>query len=218
MRLKGKPSWFTLLFVGVLALSLSAPLAVLLGAGQGFLGAVSTMSLGMTLAALLVYTRDTHSISAVTQRQWQRANLIPVTYEIRDKIVDGKPRTMFHLVNPSSLCVRVKVKCCFMVEGKAVYDRPDFSGLDTWYIFPGQQVQGWFAVEALVASAGLNLPQAVARQAVVEREKFVTMSLQLFLRDELDNRRDLPVRNMFYDFEKNCWIPLLTQRDDWVLE
>jgi hypothetical protein len=173
--------------------------------------------LALTLVALVIYAWDTNSIARVAREQWERATVLNTAYEMNIADKKGDPGvTTFRIHNPSTLVVRAKVRCHFQVYGDRVDYHPAYNGGETWYLFPQQISQGWFAIERLLQKKGKTIAQIMAERTEGNKEEQLTMDLELEFRDERGIRRVLPSRHHYFDFDRWVWIPSLTARDDWA--
>jgi hypothetical protein len=184
---------------------------------QSLLDIATFIVLTLTLIVLIAYAHDTHSIAQVTREQWKRLSVLNMTYGMETVDQKGGPGlTLFRIHNPSTLFVRAKVRCNFRLYDDRVDLPPSYDGTETWYVFPQQTSQGWFENEWLLQKKGKTVAQMMTEQKEGNRTEQLTMDLELEFRDELGGRRVLPRRRHYFDFEKWRWIPVLTQKDDWV--
>jgi len=209
-----------LLIVGIIVAILLAGFIVVMALDQpkiDFLGLGTFVVLTLTLLALSLYTHDTRSMAKVAQEQWKRNSVLNATYsmEVRGE-AGGSARTMFRIHNPSTLVVRAKVRCNFRVYGELAEYHDDFNGKKTWYVFPQQMSQGWFEIAPLLAKKGKTCRQMVAEVTEDNRCEQLTMDLEIEFRGELGDKRKLPSRKHFFDFEERRWVPYFTKEDDWV--
>jgi hypothetical protein len=175
------------------------------------------VTLTLTLIALVIYAWDTHSIAQVAREQWKRQGVYDTAYEM--SIADKRGEsgvTTFRIHNSSKLVVRAKVRCNFQVYGDRVDYHPSYNGGETWYVFPQQISQGWFAIELLLQKKNKTVKQIMAERTEENKEIQLTMDLELEFRDELEQRRILPSRHHYFDFDRWIWIPQLTIKDDWI--
>lgn len=181
------------------------------------LGTATFVVLALTLCALIIYAYDTNTIARVTRDRWKREGVLATAYSLLAVEPKGGPgRTLFRIHNRSTLVVRAKVKCGFRVYGEAVDGTAEFSGTTTWYVFPQEDVQGWFELQDLLQKKGKSVAQLVAERTPGNRCDQLKMSLQVEFRDELGERRILPSRDHFFEFAEWRWVPVLTMQDDWV--
>jgi hypothetical protein len=173
--------------------------------------------LTLTLIALGIYAWDTHSIATVAREQWKIQGVFDTAYEMAITDKKGESgRTVLRIHNSSKLIVRAKVRCNFRVYGSRVDYHPIYQGGETWYVFPQQISQGWFAIELLVQKKGKTIPQIIAERTEANKEMQLTMDLELEFRDELGKTRALPSRHHYFDFNDWIWIPQLTIKDEWL--
>jgi hypothetical protein len=181
-----------------------------------WIGTGTLIVLSITLITVAIYAYDTHSIAGATRWQLMRDGILSVTYGMRmARVGVFLDRTLFVFDNPSTLLVRAKVWCDFMVDGKPVEYHSDFNGKKTWYLYPRQTSQGYFEVSKLLDKASLSFADMVAARNDSNAETQLTMDLRIVFRDELGNRREFPTRRHFFDFKAKRWVPRLTQLDDW---
>ena len=118
---------------------------------------------------------------------------------------------MFRLHNPSTLLVRARVQCNLKVYGAPVQAGALYDGDDVWLIFPQETSQGWFEIETLLERKGKNVAAMIAEGTPANRKDQLTMRLKLEFWDELGERRVLPARPHYFDFERWAWIPQLAE-------
>ena len=170
----------------------------------------------LTLIALILYAYDTHSIASVTKSRWERENVLSTSYSLGLAAPSkGTDRVFFRLMNPSTLVIRAKVQCNFMVYGERVDYHDDFNSKKTWYIFPQQESLGFFELSQLLAKKGKTLNDMKNEMATANKYEQLTMDLEIKLWDELGTKRRLPSRRHFFDFQEWRWVPTLTKEDDW---
>jgi uncharacterized protein with PQ loop repeat len=168
--------------------------------------------LAFTLIVLVWYAYDTNSIARVTRERWIREGVLGTTYSMELIGDKGQPgRTLFRIHNPSTLIVRARVKCNFRVYGDSIKADPIYDGEDIWLVFPQQTSQGWFEVDSLLQKKGKNVAAMIAECTPANRKDQFTMVLELEFWDELGDRRKLPARPFYFDFERWAWIPQLTE-------
>ena len=80
-------------------------------------------------------------------------------------------------------------------------------------LFPQQMCQGWFEVESLVQKQGKTVVSMIQESTPANRREQLTMNLELEFRDEFGERRKLPNRRHYFDFDRWAWIPHLSQRE-----
>ena len=134
--------------------------------------------------------------------------------ETNDK--GGEGRILFGINNPSTLLIRAKVRCNFMVYNVPVEYNDDFNGKNTWYIFPQQISQGWYEINRLLNNRGKTIEDMCQEYSDNNRDKQLTMDLEIEFIDELENPRKLPSRKHYFAFNDWRWIPVLTKKDDWA--
>lgn len=172
--------------------------------------------LALTLITLVVYAYDTNSIARVSSERWKREGVLTTTYEIVITGTKGEPgRTLFRIHNPSTLVVRAKVMCNFRLYGDPITADPPYSGMEIWFVFPQQISQGWFEIEALLQKKGKTVAAMLGERTPANCSNQFTMNLELEFRDELGERRTLPARQHYFDFDAWNWIPVLTQPSGW---
>ena len=171
--------------------------------------------LSLTLIVLIRYAYDTNSIAKATQERWMRESVISTTYST--ELLGGKGdrgRTLFRIINPSTLIVRAKVNCNFKIYGEPVSAGPAYDGSETWLLFPQQMSQGWFEIESILQKKGKSVAQMTTEHVPENTKDQLTMMLSLKFCDELGVSRELPQRLHYFDFDLWVWIPELTERID----
>jgi hypothetical protein len=169
--------------------------------------------LTLTLVVLIWYAYDTNSIARITQHRWLREGVLGTTYSLQlvgDKGQVG--RTLVQLHNPSTLIVRAKINFNFRVYGQPVTAGALYDGNEVWLLFPQQMSQGWFEIESLLQKNGKTVAAMIEECTGANRKDQLTMELELEFWDELDERRKLPARVHYFDFERWAWIPQLAER------
>jgi hypothetical protein len=167
----------------------------------------------LTLVALAWYTYDTNQMARITRERWMRDAVLSTTYSLD---LTGTPgdvgKTLLKLVNPSTLIVRARVKCNFAVYGVATKYGPLYDGEETWLVFPQQYSQGWFEVETILRSRGKTVSAMLSERTDANAKEQLTALLELEFWDELGNRRELPRRRHYFDFNLKHWgwIPSLS--------
>jgi carbonic anhydrase len=58
--------------------------------------------------------------------------------------------------------------------------------------------------------------EMIAAQTPTNETEQLTMDLEIEFRNELNERRLLPQRRHYFDFGGWCWIPVVSQKDDWA--
>lgn len=172
--------------------------------------------LSLTLIALVVYAYDTHIIANYSKLTWERASILNTTY-LMEYIKDSKKgRTVFKIINPSSLMIKARITCEFEVYGKNVEYSDDFNGKNIWYVFPQQTSQGWFEIETLLKKQKKSINEMRDEYSDKKRDKQMTMELNIEFRDEENRTRKLPSRKHYFAFNNMRWIPVLTKKEDWI--
>jgi hypothetical protein len=145
-----------------------------------------------------------------------RDGVLSTTYAMQligDKGQAG--RTLFQLHNPSTLLVRARVACNFLVYGDPIKADPAYDGKDVWLLFPQQVSQGWFEVDSLLQNKGKSVAAMIAERTPANCKDQLTMALELEFWDELGAKRKLPARRHYFDFDRWAWIPQLTEGREW---
>jgi hypothetical protein len=169
--------------------------------------------LSLTLIVLTWYAYDTNSIAKVTQERWMREGVLSTTYSTELLGTKGdNGRTLFRIINPSSLIVRAKVNCNFKIYGEPVSAGSAYDGSETWLLFPQQMSQGWFEIESILQKKGKSVAIMTTEHVQENTKEQLTMMLSLEFWDELGARRELPQRLHYFDFNQWVWIPELTER------
>jgi hypothetical protein len=174
----------------------------------------SFLILSLTLIVLIWYAYDTNSIARVTRERWMREGVLGTTYSMQllgKKEEPGQGRTLFILNNSSPLIVRAKVNCNFRVYGESAEAGAPYSGKDWWILFPHQLSQGWFEINTLLQTKGKSIAAMIAEANPQNCTHQLTMFLELEFSDELGQKRTLPGRSHYFDFERWGWIPKLTE-------
>lgn len=169
--------------------------------------------LTLTLIVLLWYAYDTNSIAHDTRDRWVKEGVLATTYELGlpGASVGDKGRTIFKLHNGSPLVVRAKVNFNFKVYGQPVAAGPLFEGKQKWLLYPHQISQGAFEVASLLKQQGKNVNTMQAEVSDENREKQMTMLLEMTFVDEFGTTRTLPARFHYFDFRDWAWIPSLSE-------
>lgn len=176
------------------------------------LSIASLVILSLTLLVLIWYAYDTNSIARVTRARWLRDGVLSTTYSMDLVGTKGDAgRTLFRLHNPSPLLVRAKANFNFRLYGDPVEGDPPYSGKGTWLLFPQQVSQGWFEIDLLLQKKGKNVVQMIAERTPANHNNQFTMFLELDFSDELGEKRKLPGRSHYFDFDRWAWIPQLME-------
>jgi hypothetical protein len=173
--------------------------------------------LTLTLIALIIYAYDTNLIASMARARWERENILQSYYSmaIVPKDDNDRGRTLFLIGNPSTMMLRAKVWCHLQLYGESVEIGDDYSGQNTWHIFPQQISQGWFEIADILAKKGKTIEAMINETTEANYGKQLTMDLEIEFRNELEIRRRLPVRRHYFDFKDWQWIPHLSKKDDW---
>jgi len=183
----------------------------------------------LTLITLIFYTASTYSIASITEKRWERESILKTTYSMEMAIEKGKREgstpeeldkmkdiVLFRIKNSSTLLVQAKVNCNFEICGEPVDYSDAYNGIDFWSIFPLQTSQGYFDISVLLSKKDKTIQDMIQEHKPANREKQLTMNLELKFKDELKNSRKLPKREHFFDFKRWYWIPKITSKDEWV--
>jgi hypothetical protein len=171
--------------------------------------------LSLTLIAVIQYGYDTNQMTRITIERWQRDSVLATAYEMQLAQASQKGdagRTMFTLINHSTLVVRAKANMNLRVYGQAVQAGDPYDGKAVWMLYPLQSSSGWFEIQSLLKQQGKTVEQMIAEYADNNQAKQLTMLLELEFWDELGARRTLPPREHYFDFNRWKWIPHLVER------
>jgi len=187
------------------------------------------VAITLTLITLIFYTASTYSIASITEKRWERESILKTTYYMEMATEEGKRKgltpkeldkmkdiVLFGIKNPSTLLVEAKVNCNFEIYREPVDYNDEYNGIDFWSIFPLQTSQGHFELSQLLSKKGETIEEMIRERTEANHDEQLTMNLELKFRDELKNSRKLPKRKHFFDFERWCWIPKITSKDEWV--
>jgi hypothetical protein len=172
--------------------------------------------LSITLAVLIWYARATHRMAEVSVAKWERESRPRGRYSMEMSSIQPTPysgRVMFSLINPSDLILKAKVWCNFQVYGQRVPGDDAFEGKSVWLLFQEQISQSWFEIEPLVQRVGKSIQVMQSEASPTNRDRQLTMDLEIEFRDELGRSYRLPARRHFFEFNTGRWIPLLTSLD-----
>ena len=173
----------------------------------------SFIILSITLMVLIWYAYDTNTIAKVTQERWKRDGVLSTTYTMELTGKKGEVGvTYFRIHNPSTLIVRAKVNCNFNIYGEPVSAGGPYDGTENWLAFPQQITIGWFEIQSLLLKKGKTVAIMISEFSQTNRKEQLAMDLELEFWDELDNRRLLPKRLHYFDFDRWAWIPQITER------
>lgn len=168
----------------------------------------------LTLIALVWYAYDTNAIARITRDRWKREGVLGTTYGIQLVGVKGDAgRTLVQLSNSSPLVVHARLNCNFRLYGHPVDWGRLYNGEEEWVLFPQQLSQGWFEIESLVQKRGRTVASLISESTDANRVEQLTMKLEMEFRDEFGERRKLPPREHYFDFERWAWIPQLGHRE-----
>jgi hypothetical protein len=169
--------------------------------------------LALTLIVLVWYAYDTNSIARVTGERWLREGLLSTGYSMNITDEKGEAgRTVFQLQNQSALVVRARAACNFRIYGEPIKATdPLYDGENVWLLFPQQFSQGWFEVALLLQAKGKTVPAMITERTAANSQNQLTMMLELEFWDELGERRKLPARRHYFDFDRWAWIPKLAE-------
>jgi len=172
--------------------------------------------LTLTLIAIIFYAFDTNRLARLTQKRWERENLLLATYAMAITDHKGdKGRTGFAILNPSNLVLEAKVWCDFKVYGVPVNLAGAYSGKEVWTISPGQPANGWFEIESLLKQRGKTVKEMIKEYSDENRDNQLTLDLKIEFRNELGDKRILPTMKYYFVFSEWKWIPMLTLKKDW---
>jgi len=169
--------------------------------------------LSLTLIVLVWYGLDTNTMARITQERWLREGVLSTAYNIPPlKGTKGDAgQTVFQLHNPSPLLVYATVNCNFRIYDEPVEYHPLYAGKERWLVFPQQFNQGGFDLESVLQKKGKTVSVMMAESTPINREHQLTMFLELHFEDELGQRRTLPGRHHYFDFNRWAWIPHLSE-------
>ncbi len=168
----------------------------------------------LTLITLIIYTSATHSIALIDKSRWELENKCKAFYYMKT-VKENKDSILFGIKNESILVMCAKVNCNFNIYGEEVEYSDDYNGRNTWYIFPHQISQGHFEISKLLSKKSKTVPNMIEERDDTNREKQLTMELEIKFRDEYKRERKLPSRIHFFDFKRMCWIPIIAWKDEW---
>ena len=148
--------------------------------------------------------------------RWAREGLLGTTYNFAmpGGSVRDAGRTTSQLQNASALVVRARVNFNFRVYGQPVTAGALYDGRENWLLFPYQQSQGWFEVESLLRQQGRNVVAMRTEVGEENRQRQLTMVLELTFSDEFGVTRTFPPRPHYFDFARWAWIPSLGEGAD----
>jgi len=172
------------------------------------------VAITLTLITLIFYTASTHSIAFLDKSRWELENICKAFYYMKPN-EDNEDSILFGIRNESILVMRAKVNCNFNIYGEEVEYSNDYNGRNTWYIFPHQISQGHFEISKLLSKKRKTVPNMIEERDDTNREKQLTMELEIKFRDEYKRERKLPSRIHFFDFKRMCWIPIIAWKDEW---
>lgn len=171
----------------------------------------------LTLIVLIFYAYDTNRLASISQSRWDREGILTAMYSLGVADKPGEAgRTVFAIVNRSTLIIRAKVVCDIKVYGTPVTVRDSYDGTETWVAFPGETNRGWFEIAPLLEQQGKTTQQMMDEYTPENRATQLTMDLAVEFRDELGNKRKLPTRKYYFVFtEEWTWIPVITVSNWW---
>jgi hypothetical protein len=172
----------------------------------------SFLMLTFTLIVLVWYAYDTNSIARITQQRWLREGVLSTTYNLMLKDNKGEQGlTFFELQNPSTLIVRARINFNFQVYGQLVSAGGLYNGNEVWLVFPQQISRGWFEIESLLQQKGKTVAAMIKEYTPENQMEQLSAVLEIEFWDELDQRRKLPERLHYFDFNRWTWIPQLAE-------